>query len=81
MLTHNTIANCCFEYQYDEIQRKECLQGIFIDIFSNIYTFNLTEYFEYNNKKIPGKLQPIRYLPVYYNLNFDLVSQPSFAYL
>ena len=75
MRTTNPIANCCLEYQYDEINRKDCLQGIFIDIFSNIYTFNLTTYFEYN-KKLPGRLQPIKYISLFNNNSFELVNQP-----
>ena len=67
------IANCWLEHNYNEVERKTCLIGYFVDIFSNIYTFNLTTYFEYR-AKIPGRAQPIKYKVLHINSNYDLLN-------
>lgn len=60
--------------------RCDHLIAYFQDIFSSIYTVNLTIYFNYN-KEIKGILQPVMVSTIHRNSNFQLIKQPEIAYL
>lgn len=60
------IVDSFLETQWDPINQKHYLIGYFIDIYSNIVSFNLSNYFQWNqNRSVP--LQPIKYHPLFYN--------------
>ena len=74
METHVPIVCCWLEHSYEDISQKESLIGYFTDIFSSVYTFNLSTIFEYN-RLIKGMNQPIKYTLIYNSHNYSLLKE------
>ena len=73
--THIPIVRCWLEHEYNDISRKDYLIGYFLEIFSNLYSFNLSTYFELN-QKVPY-LQDVKCKTFHNNINLQLLDDHS----
>jgi hypothetical protein len=77
--THFPIAECWLERHWHDGERRDDIIGFFLDIFGNLYNFNLGLYFYYN-QKMPF-LQPVRYKVFHNSLNFQLLQEKHRVHL